>query len=65
MVVLPMTESQQDPERAPHLRWSDAEAQDLRNLLRCTHVPEVDELARVRIGKVIAEAIYRSPTRGF
>jgi hypothetical protein len=65
MVVLPMDESQQEPEGAPRLRLSDAEAQYLRGLLRCTRVPDVDELTRLRIGKVIAGAIFRSPTQGY
>ena len=62
-MVLPMTESQQERERdATRLRLSEAEAQDLRGLLRCTHVPEFDELARLRTGRVIAKAAYE-PSR--
>jgi hypothetical protein len=65
-VVLPMTESQQEPERvATRLRLSHAEAEELRSLLRCTDVPRTDELALLRTGKLIAATIYRSPVRGW
>lgn len=60
-----MTESQQERERdATRLRLSEAEAQDLRGLLRCTHVPDFDEHARLRTGRVIAKAAYGSSRAG-
>ena len=50
-----MTAAQQEPDPT-QLGFSKEEAEMLRSLLRCTHVPEFDELARLRTGRVIAEA---------
>jgi hypothetical protein len=64
-VVLPMTEIKQEPERdATRLRLSHAEAEDLRSLLRCTHVAEMDALARLRTGRLIASASNLRAARG-
>ena len=59
-MVLPMTATQQEPEQG---RLSREEAEKLRALLGCTHVAEIDALARLRTGRLIAEAAYRPPNR--
>jgi hypothetical protein len=55
-----MTATQEEPEQG---RLSREEAEKLRALLGCTHVAEMDALARLRTGRLIAEATYRPPKR--
>jgi hypothetical protein len=59
-MVLPMTATQEKPEQA---RLSREEAEKLRALLGCTRVAEIDAQARLRTGRLIAEAEYRLPRR--
>jgi len=60
-MVTPMTAAQEEKEREVAL--SDHEAEKLRALLRCNNVAEMDALARLRTGRLIAEAVYQTPNR--
>jgi hypothetical protein len=64
-MVTPMTATQEEKEPgAIEVGLSHEEAEMLRALLRRNEVAEMDALARLRTGRLIAEATYQPPKRG-
>jgi hypothetical protein len=66
IMVPPMTATQEEKEReATQVGFSHEEAEMLRALLRCNYVAEMDALASLRTGRLIAEVTYQPPKRGW
>jgi hypothetical protein len=62
-----MTASEEQKERDDPIQvgLSHEEAESLRALFRSSYVAEVDSLARLRVGKLIANVAYQPPKRGW